>query len=98
MYQLDEIKFFYFLLIIPIIIMVFVYNKYWKNRVIKNNFSNLKKREVVSLYEKILCLLKVFFIFTFNFNTHFKKYQHNKTLNDNINSKTFLKSIIYEQK
>ena len=39
MYQLDEIKFFYLLLIIPIIIMVFIYNKYWKSKVIKNNFS-----------------------------------------------------------
>ena len=37
MYQLDEIKFFYFLLIIPIIIMVFVYNKYWKNRGYENS-------------------------------------------------------------
>ena len=39
MYQLDEIKFFYLLLIIPIIIMVFIYNKYWKSKVIRNNFS-----------------------------------------------------------
>ena len=80
-----------------ILLALFVYRQIGR-KIIKNNFSNLKKREIVSLYEKILCLLKVFFIFTFNFNTHFKKYQHNKTLHDNINSKTFLKSIIYEQK
>ena len=80
-----------------ILLALFVYRQIGR-KIIKNNFSNLKKREIVSLYEKILCLLKVFFIFIFNFNTHFKKYQHDKTLHDNINSKTFLKSIIYEQK
>ncbi len=80
-----------------ILLALFVYRQIGR-KIIKNNFSNLKKREIVSLYEKILCLLKVFLIFTFNFNTHFKKYQHDKTLHDNINSKTFLKSIIYEQK
>ena len=66
-------------------------------KIIKNNFSNLKKREIVSLYEKILCLLKAFFIFTFNFNTHLKKYQHDKYLHDTIKNKTFLKSIIYDE-
>ena len=65
-------------------------------KIIKNSFSNLKKREIVSLYEKIVCLFKVFFVFIFNLNTHFKKYQHDKNLHDTINSKTFLKSIIYE--
>ena len=80
-----------------ILLALFVYRQIGR-KIIRNNFSNLKKRVIVSLYEKILCLLKVFFIFTFNFNTHFKKYQHDKTLHDNINSKTFLKSIIYEQK
>ena len=80
-----------------ILLALFVYRQIGR-KIIKDNFSNLKKREVVSLYEKILCLLKVFFVFTFNFNTHFKKYQHDKALHDNINSKTFLKSIIYEQK
>ena len=80
-----------------ILLALFVYRQIGR-KIIKNNFSNLEKREIVSLYEKILCLLKVFFIFIFNFNTHFKKYQHDKTLHDNINSKTFLKSIIYEQK
>ena len=79
-----------------ILLALFVYRQIGR-KIIKNNFSNLKKREIVSLYEKILCLLKAFFIFTFNFNTHFKKYQHDKTLHANINSKTFLKSIIYEQ-
>ena len=80
-----------------ILLALFVYRQIGR-KIIKNNFSNLKKREIVSLYEKILCLLKVFLIFTFNFNTHFKKYHHDKILHDNINSKTFLKSIIYEQK
>ena len=80
-----------------ILLALFVYRQIGR-KIIKNNFSNLKKREIVSLYEKILCLLKVFLIFTFNFNTHFKKYQHDKTLHDSIESKTFLKSIIYEQK
>ena len=79
-----------------ILLALFVYRQIGR-KIIKNNFSNLKKREIVPLYEKVLCLLKVFFIFTFNFNTHFKKYQHDKTLHANINSKTFLKSIIYEQ-
>ena len=79
-----------------ILLALFVYRQIGR-KIIKNNFSNLKKREIVPLYEKALCLLKVFFIFTFNFNTHFKKYQHDKTLHANINSKTFLKSIIYEQ-
>ena len=80
-----------------ILLALFVYRQIGR-KIIKNNFSNLKKREIVSLYEKILCLLKVFFIFTCNFNTHLKKYQHDKNLHDTINKKTFLKSIIYEQK
>jgi len=80
-----------------ILLALFVYRQIGR-KIIKNSFSNLKKREIVSLYEKILCLLKVFFVFIFNFNTHFKKYQHDKNLHDTINSKTFLKSIIYEQK
>ena len=80
-----------------ILLALFVYRQIGR-KIIKNNFSNLKKREIISLYEKILCLLKVFFIFIFNFNTHLKKYQHDKNLHDTINSKTFLKSIIYEQK
>ena len=80
-----------------ILLALFVYRQIGR-KIIKNSFSNLKKREIVSLYEKTLCLLKVFFIFIFNFNTHLKKYQHNKNLHDTINSKTFLRSIIYEQK
>ena len=79
-----------------ILLALFVYRQIGR-KIIKNSFSNLKKREIVSLYGKILCLLKVFFVFIFNFNTHFKKYQHDKILHANINSKTFLKSIIYEQ-
>ena len=78
-----------------ILLALFVYRQIGR-KIIKNGFSNLKKREIVSSYEKILCLLKVFFIFIFNFNTHIKKYQHDKNLHDTINSKTFLKSIIYE--
>ena len=78
-----------------ILLALFVYRQIGR-KIIKNSFSNLKKREIVSFYEKILCLLKVFFIFAFNFNTHVKKYQHDKNLHDNIDSKTFLKSIIYE--
>ena len=78
-----------------ILLALFVYRQIGR-KIIKNSFSNLKKREIVSLYEKILCLLKVFFIFTFNFNIHFKKYQHDKKLHDTINNKRFLKSIIYE--
>ncbi len=80
-----------------ILLALFVYRQIGR-KIIKNNFSNVKKREIVSLYEKILCLLKVLFIFIFNFNTHLKKYEHDKNLHDTINSKTFLKSIIYEQK
>ena len=80
-----------------ILLALFVYRQIGR-KIIKNSFSNLKKREIVSLYEKILCLLKVFFVFMFNFNTHLKKYQHDKKLHDTINNKTFLKSIIYEQK
>ena len=67
-------------------------------KIIKNNFSNLVKREVVSSFEKTLCLLKVFCIFIFNYNTHLKKYQHDKNLHANINKKTFLKKITYGQK
>ena len=59
MYQLDEIKFFYFLLIIPIIIMVFVYNKYWKNRVIKNNFSKARLNYLVPGFSKTKDSLKL---------------------------------------
>ena len=80
-----------------ILLALFVYRQIGR-KIIKNGFSNLKKREIVSSYEKILCLLKVFFIFIFNLNTHYKKYQHNKNLHDTISRKTFLKSIIYEQK
>ena len=59
MYQLDEIKFFYFLLIIPVIIMVFVYNKYWKNRVIKNNFSMASLNYLVPEFSKTKDSLKL---------------------------------------
>ena len=80
-----------------ILLALFIYRQIGR-KIVKNNFSNLKKREIVSFYEKILCLLKVFFIFIFNFNTHFQKYQHDKKLHDTINNRTFLKSIIYEKK
>ena len=59
MYQLDEIKFFYFLLIIPMIIMVFVYNKYWKSRVIKNNFSIASLNYLVPEFSKTKDSLKL---------------------------------------
>ena len=80
-----------------ILLALFVYREIGR-KIIKKNFSNIKKREVVSLYEKILCLLKVFFVFMFNYNTHLKKYKHDKSLHASINSKTFLKRIIYEKK
>ncbi|MAH88718.1 MAG: phytoene synthase [Pelagibacterales bacterium] len=67
-------------------------------KIIKNNYSNLIKRESVYTYEKIFCLIKVCIIFIFNINIHIKKYEHDKSLHDKINNNTFLKTIIYEKR
>ena len=39
MYQLEETFYFYFLLIIPILLMVFIYNKSWQQKTRKKYFS-----------------------------------------------------------
>ena len=80
-----------------ILLALFVYRQIGR-KIIKKGFSNLKKREVVSSYEKGLCLFKAFFVFIFNYNTHLKKYQHDKNLHATINKKTFLKKVIYAKK
>ena len=67
-------------------------------KIIKNNYSNLIKRETVYNYEKVFCLIKVSIIFIFNINVHIKKYEHKKLLHSKINDDTFLKKIIYEKR
>ena len=80
-----------------ILLALNVYRKIGK-KIIKNNYSNLIKRESVNTYEKIFCLIKVCMIFIFNINVHIKKYEHEKCLHTNINDDTFLKKVIYEKK
>ncbi len=80
-----------------ILLALFVYREIGR-KIIKKKFSNLKRREIISLYEKFLCFLRALFVFIFNYNTHLKKYQHDKKLHANINNQTFLKRIIYEKK
>ena len=60
-----------------ILLALNVYRKIGK-KIIKNNYSNLIKRETVNTYEKIFCLIKVCMIFIFNINVHIKKYEHEK--------------------
>ena len=80
-----------------ILLALNVYRKIGK-KIIKNNYSNLIKRETVNTYEKIFCLIKVCMIFIFNINVHIKKYEHEKCLHTKINDDTFLKKVIYEKK
>ena len=40
MYQLEEITYLYILILLPIILLVFLYNKYWQKRTIKKYFDD----------------------------------------------------------
>ena len=80
-----------------ILLALYIYRKIGK-KIIKNNYSNLIKRETVYTYEKVFCLIKVIMIFIFNINVHIKKYEHEKFLHARINDNTFLKTVIYEKK
>ena len=40
MYQLEETTYLYILILLPIILLVFIYNKYWQKRTIKKYFDN----------------------------------------------------------
>ena len=39
MYQLEETFYFYILLLIPVIILVFIYNKLWQKKIINKYFN-----------------------------------------------------------
>ena len=49
-------------------------------KIIKNKFSNLHKREKVTFFEKILCMLICIKMFLFDSSLHKKNYNHNKSL------------------
>ena len=53
-------------------------------KIIRKDFSNLYKRETVSFFEKIICLLKCVGLFLFKSNIHKKNYKHNKKLHKYI--------------
>ena len=40
MYQLEEISFLYFLVLLPILFLIFIFNKNWQNIVIKKYFES----------------------------------------------------------
>ena len=40
MYQLEETTYLYILILLPIILLVFIYNKYWQKRIIKKYFDD----------------------------------------------------------
>ena len=80
-----------------ILLALNIYRKIGK-KIIKNNYSNLIKRERVHTYEKLFCLFKVCIIFMFNMNVHIKKYEHEESLHSKIKDDTFLKTVIYEKK
>ena len=80
-----------------ILLALTIYRKIGE-KIIKNNYSNLIKREAVHNYEKLFCLIKVCVIFMFNINVHIKKYDHEESLHAKINDDTFLKTVIYEKK
>ena len=80
-----------------ILLALYIYRKIGK-KIIKNNYSNLVKRETVSTYEKVFCLIKVCIIFIFNIKVHIKKYEHQKSLHAKIKHDTFLKTVIYEKR
>ena len=40
MYQLEETTYLYILILLPIILLVFIYNKYWQKRTIKKYFDD----------------------------------------------------------
>ena len=53
-------------------------------KIIRKGFSNLYKRETISIFEKIICLLKCIGLFLFKGNIHKKNYRHNKKLHKHI--------------
>ena len=59
-------------------------------KIIKHNYSNLYKREVISFAEKLYCLAKTIIVFFTNSKIHFKKYNHNKSLHKELDKKNFL--------
>ena len=67
-------------------------------KIVKNNYSNLNKREIISFEEKLLCLIKVIFIFFSNIKIHLKNYTHNNMLHKSINNNYYLKKGLSEKK
>ncbi len=53
-------------------------------KIIRKGFSNLYKRETISFFEKIICLLKCIGLFLFKDNIHKRNYRHNKKLHKHI--------------
>ncbi len=82
---------------LAILLALFMYRGIGK-KIIKNNYSNLRKREFTNIFEKIICLIKALSLFIFNLKIHFKQYNHDLQLHAKINESSFLKKNIYEKK
>lgn len=80
---------------LSILLALNIYRKIGK-KIISNDFSNLKKREYVTFYEKIIIFIQTLFIFVFNYNLHIKKYNHDSNLHKEIYKKSYLMKNIYE--
>ena len=59
-------------------------------KIIKNKYSNLHKREIITMAGKLKCLIQAIIIYFTNFRIHFKYYNHNTALHKQINRKSFL--------
>ena len=78
-----------------ILLALLVYKKIGQN-IINKNYTNLYKREIVSLIEKLFCLAKAIFILLFNLKLHFKKYNHDYSLHLTLSNNSYLKKKLYE--
>ncbi len=63
MYELDEKKYFYFLAIIPILVLVFMYNLYWKRKK-QQEFGDLEMIKRLSPEKSIFKPILKFVVFT----------------------------------
>ena len=56
-------------------------------KIIKYNYTNVYKRESISVFGKIKCFIKCIIIFIFNKNIHKKKLVHNSKLHKDLDNK-----------
>ena len=79
-----------------ILLALLVYKQIGIN-IIKKNYINLKRREVVSFLGKIFCFLKAVLIFIFYYKLHKKSYFHNDELHKHIKKNLLVRKIFDKQ-